>query len=205
MDRSNFTDRAIAANLVTEVLIPGKAVDPAGAGKCEKNHIWPTIFSLLASMTPAPSRRPHISRGCRHEGKVSQNLRRRRSRPSGRGVRSVGWRSLRPVRRRPISPCLNRSGPARPMSIASAPAKSPTCGRSPPACGGRRPVSATPAGWCSSSDGSRRCPRSGRCRTVMVRSMSRSETRLWIFRNRAKSRAPVSSPAGADWSRGPAS
>jgi hypothetical protein len=55
MDRSNFTDRAIAANLVTEMLIPGEAVDPSGAGKCEKNHIWPAIFSLLASMTPALS------------------------------------------------------------------------------------------------------------------------------------------------------
>jgi hypothetical protein len=55
MDRSNFTDRAIAANLVTEILIPGEAVDPSGAGKCEKNHIRPTIFSLLACTTPALS------------------------------------------------------------------------------------------------------------------------------------------------------
>jgi hypothetical protein len=55
MDRSNFTDRAIAANLVTEMFIPGKALDPSGEGKCEKNHIWPTIFSfsLLACTTPA--------------------------------------------------------------------------------------------------------------------------------------------------------
>jgi hypothetical protein len=44
MDRSNFIDRAIAANLVTEVLIPGEAVKRSRAVKCEKFHIWPTIF-----------------------------------------------------------------------------------------------------------------------------------------------------------------
>jgi hypothetical protein len=48
MDRSNFTDRAIAANLVTEVLIPGDGLERPRAVKCEKIHIWPTIFSLLA-------------------------------------------------------------------------------------------------------------------------------------------------------------
>ncbi len=89
MDRSNFTDRAIAARLVTEVLIPGEDVDRPGAAKCEKNHIWPAIFSLLASITPAPSWRRHTSMGCCHEGKVSQSFRWRRPRPSCRGVRSV--------------------------------------------------------------------------------------------------------------------
>jgi hypothetical protein len=78
MDRSNFTDRAIAARLVTEVLIPREHVDRPGAAKCEKNHIWPAIFSLLASMTPAPSWRRHSSRGCCHEGKVSHSFRWRR-------------------------------------------------------------------------------------------------------------------------------
>jgi hypothetical protein len=42
---------------------------------------------------------------------------------------------------------------ARPTSIVSAPAKSPTSGPSPPACGGKRPISAKPAGRCSSSEG----------------------------------------------------
>jgi hypothetical protein len=174
MDRSNFTDRAIAANLVTEVLIPGEDVDPPGAAKCGKNHIWPAIFSLLASMMPAPSR-------CRQEF------------PLARAALLWPRRSvccLPPVRRRPISPRRNRTGRARPTSIVSAPAKSPARGPSPPACGGRRPVSATPAGRCSSSDDSLRCPRFGRCHTVIVRSMSRLEIRLWILRARAKTRSP---------------
>jgi hypothetical protein len=53
MDRSNFIDRAIAANSVTEVLIHGEAVERPCAVKCEKIHIWPTIFSLLAGTTMA--------------------------------------------------------------------------------------------------------------------------------------------------------
>jgi hypothetical protein len=51
MDRSNFIDRAIASALVTEVLISGADVDRRETVNCEKNHIWPTIFSASAGMT----------------------------------------------------------------------------------------------------------------------------------------------------------
>jgi hypothetical protein len=46
----------------------------------------------------------------------------------------------------------SRKGPIRPTSIVCAPAKSQTSARSPLVCGGRRPISATPAGRCSSSE-----------------------------------------------------
>jgi hypothetical protein len=53
MDRSNFIDRAIASALVTEVLMSGADVDRRETVNCEKNHIWPTIFSASAGMAAA--------------------------------------------------------------------------------------------------------------------------------------------------------
>lgn len=46
----------------------------------------------------------------------------------------------------------NKKGPAHPTSIGFVPARSRMFGPSPPACGGRGPASATPAGLCSSSE-----------------------------------------------------
>jgi len=53
MDRSNFIDRAIASVLVTEVLMSGADVDRREIVNCERNHIWPTIFSASAGMMAA--------------------------------------------------------------------------------------------------------------------------------------------------------
>ena len=71
------------------------------------------------------------------------------------------WRSAcfsrywQPALRWPISPHRSSEEPARPTSIVCAPAKSRTSAPSPPACGGRGPASAMPAGRYSSSEGNR--------------------------------------------------
>ena len=46
----------------------------------------------------------------------------------------------------------NGRGPARPTSTGFAPVRSRMFAPSPPACGGKRPASATPAGPCSSTE-----------------------------------------------------
>jgi hypothetical protein len=51
-------NRAVAADLVTEVLSPGEDVDRAFTGKCEKNHICPGFFSVTPGMTTAPPQAP---------------------------------------------------------------------------------------------------------------------------------------------------
>ena len=89
---------------------------------------------------------------CGHEGTALHDFRPRRAAPPASALGlllalfATGSASAELAR-------PNSAGPARPTSIASAPAKSPTSAPLPPAYPGRRRASARRAGRCLSSEG----------------------------------------------------